>query len=579
MLLVEGQDESAEPMTRKIELALIYGSTREGRFCDTVGPWVRSQIEALAGLVPDLIDPARVGLASTEERLDLKRRIDRAEAFVVVTPEYNHSYPAPLKALIDSVHAEWRAKPVAFVSYGGVSGGLRAVEHLRLVFAELHAVGIRDGVELRQRPPAVRRRGSAGEPRAGAKSHGDDAGASRLVGAGAERRARCPHLSGGRGVSRSDTGEAGVARARVLVLGRSPEVLETVMQELAELGIAVEGSVDAEHAAERFDASALDLIVFGGGLIGPVGQRLRRAFARQSPDVRFLDTCAPQAVHRVVAALSGESERLPVDLDAYCARIGYKGPLTPTLETLRALVERHPAAIVFEAIDVLLDRGIDLSPAAVDAKLIGSRRGGYCYEQNSLFLRVLRAIGFEVQGLVGRVRWQAPPGAAPRPRTHMALRVRVDGAPWLADVGFGGCVPTAPLRMDRAEPQATRHEAFRVLPFGDALLVQASLEGRWISLYELSPEPQQDVDYELPNWFTSTHPRSHFRHRLIVSRVTPDARSTLLDGRLTVRTVEGQVDRRVLDATRIEQALVETFGLPVAPDWRPAIARAAAAAA
>ncbi|MGA2539656.1 MAG: NAD(P)H-dependent oxidoreductase, partial [Terracidiphilus sp.] len=76
------------------------------------------------------------------------KRIERAEAFIVVTPEYNHGYPAPLKSVIDSVGAEWQAKPVAFVSYGGISGGLRAVEQLRLVFAELHTVTIRDTVSF-----------------------------------------------------------------------------------------------------------------------------------------------------------------------------------------------------------------------------------------------------------------------------------------------------------------------------------------------------------------------------------------------------------------------------------------------
>ena len=89
-----------------------------------------------------------------------------------------------------------------------------------------------------------------------------------------------------------------------------------------------------------------------------------------------------------------------IDLAAYCARIGYSGPLMPTLVTLRALQELHPAAIPFEAIDVLLGRGVDISPQAVDAKLIGRRRGGYCYEQNGLFKRVLQAIGFEVEGLI-----------------------------------------------------------------------------------------------------------------------------------------------------------------------------------
>jgi hypothetical protein len=74
--------------------------------------------------------------------------IDAADAFVVVTPEYNHSYPASLKHAIDMAHGEWNTKPVAFVSYGGISGGLRAVEALRLVFAELHATTIRDTVSF-----------------------------------------------------------------------------------------------------------------------------------------------------------------------------------------------------------------------------------------------------------------------------------------------------------------------------------------------------------------------------------------------------------------------------------------------
>jgi NAD(P)H-dependent FMN reductase len=102
----------------------------------------------------DVIDPAAsllqpgAGTDGKAESILLQRRIAEADAFVIVTPEYNHGYPAPLKALIDSVGPEWQAKPVAFVSYGGISGGLRAVEQLRLVFAELHTVTIRDGVSF-----------------------------------------------------------------------------------------------------------------------------------------------------------------------------------------------------------------------------------------------------------------------------------------------------------------------------------------------------------------------------------------------------------------------------------------------
>jgi N-hydroxyarylamine O-acetyltransferase len=264
-----------------------------------------------------------------------------------------------------------------------------------------------------------------------------------------------------------------------------------------------------------------------------------------------------------------------VDLAAYCRRIGRAGPLAPTVETLRALQELHPAAIPFEAIDVLTGRGIDISPQAVDAKLITARRGGYCYEQNGLFKRVLQAIGFEVEGLIARVNWNAPADAPPRPPSHMALRVTIDGVPWLADVGFGSCVPTAPLRLDSREPQETAHETFRFVPAGGELQLEAEIAGRWAPVYRLLPTVQLDADYELANWYTATHPGSHFRHRLIVTRTTPEARHGLLGGRLTVRAADGQVDRRFLDADEIERELAERFLLPVEPEWRPIIERAA----
>lgn len=126
-----------------IHVALIYGSARPGRFCDKVAEWTAAQITKNGEFTVDIVDPAAMEDAETR-----RQRLAEADAFVVVTPEYNHGYPAPLKHLIDSIGAEWHAKPVAFVSYGGASGGLRAVEQLRLVFAELHAVTIRDSVSF-----------------------------------------------------------------------------------------------------------------------------------------------------------------------------------------------------------------------------------------------------------------------------------------------------------------------------------------------------------------------------------------------------------------------------------------------
>ena len=131
-------------MSQKIKLGVIYGSAREGRFCDTVVNWVAAEIRGNGRFAIELIDPRDLA----QDRAGIGGRLGDADAFVIVTPEYNHGYPADLKALIDAYAAPWQIKPLAFVSYGGISGGLRAVEQLRLVFAELHAVAIRDTVSF-----------------------------------------------------------------------------------------------------------------------------------------------------------------------------------------------------------------------------------------------------------------------------------------------------------------------------------------------------------------------------------------------------------------------------------------------
>ncbi|MGI6081698.1 MAG: NADPH-dependent FMN reductase [Limnochordia bacterium] len=141
-------------MERKIHLALIMGSDREGRFCETVARWVTRRIEGRNEFSVDVIDPLELSLPSRISQTDSQQvqeyrdRIRRADGYVIITPEYNHGYSATLKTMIDHAYEEWHAKPVAFVSYGGISGGLRAVEQLRLVFAEVHAATVRDTVSF-----------------------------------------------------------------------------------------------------------------------------------------------------------------------------------------------------------------------------------------------------------------------------------------------------------------------------------------------------------------------------------------------------------------------------------------------
>ncbi|MFF8829460.1 NADPH-dependent FMN reductase [Streptomyces sp. NPDC015131] len=143
-----------------LNLAVVVGSNREGRFGPVIADWFLANAARhndFAVDVIDLADPAhdlptalsRDPAPAVRDRLaGISPRLAAADAFVVITPEYNHSFPASIKNLIDWHYGEWQAKPVGFVSYGGMSGGLRAVEQLRQVFAEMHAVTVRDTVSF-----------------------------------------------------------------------------------------------------------------------------------------------------------------------------------------------------------------------------------------------------------------------------------------------------------------------------------------------------------------------------------------------------------------------------------------------
>ncbi|RWD31626.1 MAG: NADPH-dependent oxidoreductase [Mesorhizobium sp.] len=141
-------------MSEHLKLAVLIGSTREQRYGGKVGHWFAREARETGQFDVSVIDIAEIELPPlhptepTPATSALMRQLADADAFVVVTPEYNHSYPAHLKHAIDQANEEWHAKAVGFVSYGGVSGGLRAVEHLRQVFAELHAVTVRDAVSF-----------------------------------------------------------------------------------------------------------------------------------------------------------------------------------------------------------------------------------------------------------------------------------------------------------------------------------------------------------------------------------------------------------------------------------------------
>lgn len=259
-----------------------------------------------------------------------------------------------------------------------------------------------------------------------------------------------------------------------------------------------------------------------------------------------------------------------IDLDAYFRRIRYAGPAVPTLETLRTLHLLHPQAIAFENLDPLLGRPVSLAPCSLERKLVGGRRGGYCFEHNMLFREVLRALGFEVTSLLARTLWQQPADKVTA-RGHMTLHVTIDGQAYLADVGFGGQTLTGPLSLEPDRVQATPHGPFRLLTQGPGFVVQSRVGKRWESLYRFDLEAPSELDYEMANYYLSTHPASPFTNVLMVARPLGAVRYALHDNQLALHHPDGKTERRRLaSAEELRRTLATTFALE--PPDGPALA-------
>ena len=251
-----------------------------------------------------------------------------------------------------------------------------------------------------------------------------------------------------------------------------------------------------------------------------------------------------------------------LDLDAYFARVGYSGPRQSTLAVLQALHALHPAAIPFENLDPLLGRPVALDLAALQDKLIHQRRGGYCFEHNTLFCAVLEQLGFQVTGLIARVLWRAPSDRPLAGRTHMLLKVPIDEQSYIADVGFGGLLADAALALTPHTEQAPGREKLRLSPTNLGFTLQAHLASEWHDVYTFSLEPQVTADYSVANWFTSAHPQSRFRNALMVERLLPDARISLANRKFTRRYLHGGVEHHQMQsAAELHRTLAEKFDL------------------
>ena len=266
-----------------------------------------------------------------------------------------------------------------------------------------------------------------------------------------------------------------------------------------------------------------------------------------------------------------------IDLGAYFARIGYAGGAAPTLATLRALHHAHPQAMAFENLNPFLGMPVRLDAPSLQRKLLHEGRGGYCFEQNGLFYRVLRQLGFRVTGLAARVLL----GRVGRQieRSHMLLKIDLDSEIWIADVGFGSQTLTAPLRLGEAGAQETPHGTFRLLRVGDEIDQQSRWNGDWETHYCFTLEAQILPDYEANNWYRATHPESQFVKNLICARPVEGWRLGLLNNAFTVRRANGSdPQKRLLSGPEeLMDVLEQEFGLMLPGtrvDLAPKLARA-----
>ncbi|MFE2167216.1 arylamine N-acetyltransferase [Streptomyces sp. NPDC059447] len=254
-----------------------------------------------------------------------------------------------------------------------------------------------------------------------------------------------------------------------------------------------------------------------------------------------------------------------LDLDAYLARIGFgteaaSGELRADLGTLYAVHRAHTAAVTFENLDVLLGRPVELDVKAIEDKLVHARRGGYCYEQNSLLAAALERIGFEVSGRGARNRTR---GDSLTAVTHAVLVVTVEGEPWLCDAGFGYQGPCEPVPLGRPGVEVRQGEwTYRVREEEAGVLVLCVLRGgAWRDLYAFSPQRYHPVDYVVLNHYSSTHPRSAFVSRVIAQRPGDAVRLALVGRELTRLHPDGRIEREDVGPDELIAVLDREFGL------------------
>jgi N-hydroxyarylamine O-acetyltransferase len=246
-------------------------------------------------------------------------------------------------------------------------------------------------------------------------------------------------------------------------------------------------------------------------------------------------------------------------LNAYLARIGYVGPLAPGAESLRGLHRAHLMTVPFENLDIARKREIVCDEDRILEKIVGQKRGGFCYEMNGAFAALLRALGFEVTLLSARV--PRADGSSGPEFDHLTLRVDLE-QPWLADVGFGDSF-LDPLRLEVGTEQPQDGRNFRIVEKDGSLCVERiEPGGTWKQEYSFGLVARRLEDFSSMCHYHQTSLESPFTRKSVCTRATADGRITLADRKLIV-TQAGQRSERMLTEEECGRVLQDEFGVVV----------------
>ncbi len=262
----------------------------------------------------------------------------------------------------------------------------------------------------------------------------------------------------------------------------------------------------------------------------------------------------------------GMSVAFKPNIDAYFERIGFAGSIAPTLETLSQLHAMHPAAIAYENLNPLMGAPIRLDLPNLQQKLVFDKRGGYCFEHNTLFRAILEDLDFEVKVHGARVIWGTPEGEEP-PLRHIVLTVDVSGVTYLCDVGFGGMTAPAPLRLRDGAEQETPLDRYRLTREDGTWLVEVEIADEWLKLYDFTmAELGEERIAELNDIADSSE---FFTTELLAARIEKTRRLTLGNTRLNIHTPgQPSESRQLISVAELRETLSSTMGIALPVDER-----------